>query len=67
MVMVLQSQGNNLGGGWEEDTERIHKRVRSGYHLLMHFQYDLCHFRNIQGSKPNPNKEEDERFMVMIR
>ena len=33
---------------------------------MTHFQYYLRHFRNIQGGYPNPHKEDDERFMVMI-
>ena len=52
---------------WYEEAERIYEIVRSGDHLLMHFKFDLCHFRNMQEKVPNSNREEDERLMTTIR
>ena len=40
---------------------------RSVYHLLTHFQCDMCHFRNIQGGDPDPQVEGDIILMVSIR
>ena len=47
--------------------ERRYEIRKSGYHLLTNFQFDLFHFRNIQGREPNPQGEEDMRLMVAIR
>ena len=54
------------GGYLEEDLQRLHECIRSGYHLLRHFQCDMCHFCNMQGRDPVTRILEDERFLANI-
>ena len=35
--------------------------------MLMHFQCNNCHFRNIQGRDPDALSEKDMRLLVTIR
>ena len=51
---------------WEEDSEKIYEKERSGYYLLTSFQCDLCHFRNIQIRNTDMYIPEDETLMVTI-
>ena len=41
--------------------------ARAGDHLMIEFQCDVCHFRNIQRRDPDPKEAKDYLLMVCIR
>jgi hypothetical protein len=41
--------------------------ARNGDHLMLTFQCELCHFRNIQGKDPMAGNKKHEDLMVHIR
>ena len=44
----------------------MYERVRSGYHLLTHFQFDKCHFRIIQERYPDAMYVKDGILLIKI-
>ena len=45
--------GKDSGGDQEGGLEGICDKVSTGYHMLTHFQYNLCLFQNMKGRYPN--------------
>jgi len=41
--------------------------ARAGDHLMIEFQCDVCHFRNIQQQNPDLKEAKDYLLMVCIR
>ena len=39
----------------------------AGYHMLMHFQFDLCQYMNIKGRNMDSQRLQYEIMMVIIR
>ena len=50
----------------EEDKARF-KCERDGDHLMVPFQCDLCHFRNLKGTNPEESDVRDQNLLVHIR
>ena len=45
------------------DNKTIYHWRRPRDHLMTHFQYSVCHFRNVKGRDPIPNMLEDDRLL----
>lgn len=62
--VVLNEDGNELmyPGGRLRFLE-----ARYGDHLMIPFQCELCHFRNIYGKEPAPNNFKDKEFFMFCR
>ena len=43
------------------------ERARNGDHLMVPFQCELCHFRNIYGREPKDNNLKDKEFFKFAR
>lgn len=50
----------------EGDEDRFHYG-RDGDHLLLSFQCELCHFRNMEGRNPVEKNNLDDRVLMLIR
>ena len=48
----LLKSGKEYGGDWEGELEGRHEKGKTGNHMLMHFQCDLCHFQNMKRRDP---------------
>jgi hypothetical protein len=60
----LDEDGELLEG--EDDAIRF-KEARAGDHLMVPFQCELCHFRNIMGRDPDHSRGTDLEIMDMMR
>ena len=40
---------------------------RNGDHLMVPFQWELCHFRNVNGRDPSKTKLKDKEFFKFVR
>ena len=49
------------------ENKQIHHLGISGYHLMAHLQYCLCHFRNLQGRKSMLYRLGDHRLLCAIK
>ena len=63
--IVLPQEEGGFDLTSEEDKQR-HKVARNGDHLLISFQYKLCHFRNLKGLDPG-KCDADIRLLRTIR
>ena len=50
----------------EEDVDR-YNHARKGDTLMVPFQCQLCHFRNLKGRNPEVNNDEDYRLLSFIK
>ena len=50
----------------EEDEGRF-QEGRNGDHLMLAFQCDICHFRNIRGRDYISSRPDDQKLMICIR
>ena len=41
--------------------------IRRGYHMITHFQCNLCHFRSTNGRDLTDVSHKDERLLIFIR
>ena len=50
-----------------DDHHTRFKAARDGDHLMVPFQCELCHFRNVQDRDPDAGSPEDVKMMVYMR
>ena len=64
MAKTLDDDGNLL-----EDTggNKRFLEARNGDHLMVPFQCELYHFRNVYGREPEPNNFKDKEFFMFAR
>ena len=48
------------------DNEQMHHWEIPGEHLMTNFQYEVCHFSNVQGRNPMSHKFGDDRLICDI-
>ena len=48
------------------DNENMHHWGRPGNYFLTHFQYEVCHFSNVQVRNLISNRLEDDRLLCAI-
>ena len=63
----FSKSGKDLGGNWEGYLERRQQKGKSWYHMIRHFQCDLCLFRSMKVMDLNSQRTEDQRLMINIR
>ena len=61
------NSGKETGRYWEEELEIRSEKLKSGDHILMYLQRDLCHFWNMKGRYTDSQRMEYDIFMVNIR
>jgi hypothetical protein len=64
MRRQLDNEGNEL---LEPRGERRFLEARAGNHLMMPFQCELCHFRNVRLCDPGSQSAIDREFLEYIR
>lgn len=62
-VLPLDEEGLPLP---EEDEER-YNHARRGDTLMVPFQCQLCHFRNLKGRNPSVTSDEDHRLLSFVK
>ena len=60
----LPKEDKDPGVNWEEELERRYDKCSGEYHLLTHFQCDICHFWNIQVRYIEAQHPEYDNLMV---
>ena len=60
----LPKEDKDPGVNWEEELERRYDKCSCVYHLLTHFQCDICHFWNIQVRYIEAQQPEYESLMI---
>ena len=56
-----------LVGDWEGDLEGRYEKGGVIDTMLIHFQCDLCHFRDMKGRYPNEGSDIDKILIIYIR
>jgi hypothetical protein len=54
-----------MGSSWKTKTDDVcFKTVRAGDHLMVLFQCELCHFRNVMKQDPEKRNAADQKFSI---
>lgn len=63
----MDDDGKALAGMPGDDEEGRFQSARTGDHLLLTFQCELCHFRNMAGRNPDPMSLRDRECLLYCR
>jgi len=63
IVLPQEEGGFDLTSGKDK---LLHQVARNGYYLMISFQCDLCHFRNLKGLDPGKG-DDDIKLLRTIR
>ena len=64
---TIDDDGNQLVDLMGEEEHSRFQTARPGDHLLISFQCELCHFRNVTGRNPSFNRPEHHTCLLFMR